>query len=418
MTQILDRLTLFNPWWRGEFEVNAKDRDIYKAIKKFLPEKQIIALVGLRRTGKTTLLYRIVEDSIKTGKNPRKILYFSFDDAFDLRLDEVIKEYERVMEVDINQDECLVLFDEIQKVKNWSEQLKIIYDSASIAKHRAKIVVSGSESLFIRRHARESLAGRIFEFKVEPLTFKEFVNFKGEEYHPIDLHREKLTRLFDEFVKTQGFPELVGKDDPLLISKYIQENVINKVIFNDIPILFRIADISLLYSLFKIISGEPGQIVDYIKLSKELQISRHTVSEYMMYLEESMLVKKLYNFSNNPHKSGRKLRKYYPLVIPPELTFSTDNSTKSKVFEWAVVEQLSAEYFWRDSYKNEVDAVLPQKIPVEIKYGKIETKGVEMFMSKFAAKSGIILSKEIEEELTTKYGKIRVIPAFEYFLSS
>ncbi len=80
---------------------------------------------------------------------------------------------------------------------------------------------------------------------------------------------------------------------------------------------------------------EPGQLIGLSDLAKELKISRQTLSNV-----------------------ERKLKKYYPTIVSVDLLFREDELSKSKVFEWFLVNQLKAEFFWRDPYKNEVELIL------------------------------------------------------------
>lgn len=414
MANIKEALKGFNPWWDGEFKLEFKEREIYNKVQKFIPLRQIIAFTGLRRVGKTTLMFKIVEEAIRKGFEPKNIVYFSFDEFKGAEIREVIKIYEELLEKDFRTSNYLLLFDEIQKLGNWEEQLKTIYD---ISKN-IKIIISGSESLFIKKKSKEALAGRIFEFKVELLSFNEFLIFKNISFKPIGLYEKELIGLFKEFILTQGFPELVDIKDKEIIKKYIKENIIEKVIYRDIANLFRIREISVVESLLNIFLEEPGQLVDISDLAGELKISRQTLSNYLSYLEESFLIKKLYNFSRSRRKVERKLKKYYPTIIFPELAFREDELSKSKVFEWLVVNQLKAEFFWRDPFKNEVDIVLANKkpIPLEIKYGKIEFGGVIAFMKKFNVDKGYIFSFDKEEKKLIDKKVIEVIPAFKFLL--
>ena len=100
MPTIKDILQDSNPWWKEEFKVEFKNRDIYEKIKKFLPLPQMIAFTGLRRVGKTTLMFKIVEDYIRNGFDPRNIIYFSFDEFRETEIREVIKEYETLLDKD------------------------------------------------------------------------------------------------------------------------------------------------------------------------------------------------------------------------------------------------------------------------------------------------------------------------------
>lgn len=415
MTYINEALVDSNPWWKEDFEIEFKEREIYKQLAKFRKMPQILALTGLRRVGKTTLMLKIVEDEIGKGFHPKNIIYFSFDEFRELPLRQILKTYEELMDRDMKTGKSLILFDEIQKLEGWEDQLKRIYDTFG---KKVKIIISGSESLFIRKKSKETLAGRIFEFKVEPLSFKEFLWFRGAVFEPLGLYERELARLFKEYSITQGFPELVGIRDREIVKKYVMESIVEKTVYRDIPTLFRVRDVSVVESLLKLFMEEPGQLVELNSLSKDLNISRQTLSLYLTYLEKAFLIKKLYNFSRSKRKVERKLKKYYPTVISVELAFRKDSLSKSKVFEWLVINQLGAEFFWRDPYKNEVDAVLSNKefIPIEIKYGKIEIGGLLAFMRKFNVDKGYIISFDIKEKRKIKGKSVIITPAYNFLI--
>jgi predicted AAA+ superfamily ATPase len=100
------------------------------------------------------------------------------------------------------------------------------------------------------------------------------------------------------------------------------------------------------------------------------------------------------------------------------MLFNPDTTIQSKAFEGLLVNQLNAEYFWRDSYKNEVDIILDdQKLrPIEIKYGKIETEGLLRFMEKYHVNEGYIISNHLEKTYEINGKKILITPAYKYLL--
>lgn len=414
MTQISDILYEGNPWWRGKFVLNYKERDIYTEVAKFLSSKQILAFTGLRRTGKTTLMLKIIDDFIKNGFNPQNIIFFSFEEYPDIEIRDVITEYERLFSRSIDSDKYILVLDEIQKLSGWDEKLKWVYDVYS---KNLKIPISGSESLFIRKKSKESLAGRIFEFKVELLSFSEFVSFSGLKAEPLGIYERELSRELTDFIRTQGFPELVGITDQAFIKKYISEGIVDKILYKDIPKVFDVRDTGALDSILKILMNEPGQVIEHAKLAAELGISRLSASKYLKYLEQSFLVRKLYNYSRNIRKSERSLKKYYPSIISTDLAFKEEDLYRSKVFEWIIVNQLGAGFFWRDPYKHEVDIVFEDgPVPIEIKYGKIELKGLVAFMEKFGVKRGYIAALQRESTEKIKDKTIFIIPAFKLLL--
>jgi predicted AAA+ superfamily ATPase len=405
MTNISDALIETNKWWKKSFSLDYKGREIYTKINKFMKTRQMLAFTGLRRVGKTTLMLKIVEDKLASGLDQENIIYFSFDDFRDVKIKEIVKVYAEFMNKDLDKEEYLFLFDEIQKVKDWEEQIKRIYDNHK----NFKIVLSGSESLFIRKNVRESLAGRFFEFKINPLSFNEFLDFK--KIKKTALYKEEIIKAFKRYLLCNGFPEIIDADKEI-IEKYIKENIIEKIIYCDIPQIFPIRDVVILENLFKIILFDPGEIINLDNLADELNISRQTVSTYMDYLEKSFLIKKVYNFSKNVRKTERKLKKYYPTIISPKLM-----GNPGKVLETAMVIQSDAQFFWRDVYKNEVDIVLVNGgiTPVEVKSGsKFNVKPMLKFMEKFNVKKGFVIS--FDEEKTIKGKSIQISPAWKWLL--
>jgi len=417
MPNIHDILIESNPWWKGPTSLEYNERELHRHLAKFIPLPQIIAITGLRRVGKTTLMLKILQDSIAQGHDPHNLLYFSFDEFENVDIRTLIAEYERIMNKDLASGKYLFFFDEVQKLENWEAQIKRLYDT-----HKAtvKLIISGSESLFIRKKSRETLAGRLFEFVLTPLSFREFLLFKNVHYDNIELHTKELEILFAQYVRTQGFPELINTTDKDIIKKYIKESILEKIIYRDIPGLVKVRDTSVLASLLSIFTEEPGQLVKLANLASALHISRQTLAQYLRYLEAAFLLRKLYNYSPNRRKIERKLKKYYPTVLSVDLLFKDEPLAQSKVLECLAVNQLQAEYFWRDSYKNEVDIIAVENkktIPYEVKRGKIETKNLLKFMGLYRINEGVIITSFTEERYQVEKKYIRVIPLYKLLLA-
>ena len=413
MTDVKEMLIEFNPWWKKTPFLEFKPRVIYNEIKKFHYLPQMTALTGLRRVGKSTLLLKVIQDAIAGGMNSKSILYFSFDEFKDVEINEIVKAFNELTEKDISTEKTILLFDEIQKLKDWENKIKTIYD---LYKGKTKIYLSGSESLFVKTKSKETLAGRIFYFEIETLSFKEFLNFKGKKFELIKLYQKELLAEFKNFILCQGFPELVNITDKQVIQKYLQEGIVEKIIFKDIPTAYSVKDTAILESLLKLIMEEPGQIIDMRTLASQLGTTRQTISNYFSLLERAFLIRKLYNYSSNKRKSERKMKKYYPAIITPRLTFKEDSLNQSKVLECMVVNNLNTEFFWRDQYKNEVDIILtePSLIPVEVKFSETKSKSLELFIKKFNTQKGFIITQN--KEVKTQ-DKIEVVSAFNYLLT-
>lgn len=405
--KLINALIESNPWWeKGEgHKINLIERDILKDIEKYISKKQIISISGLRRVGKTTLFYYFINNLLKKI-NPRSILYFSFDDFKDAEIEEILLAF---MEINKHFPKY-VFFDEIQKVKDWSEKIKRIYDNKEL-----KIFLSGSESLFIRKKTKETLAGRIYEFILKPLSFKEYLSFKGIHKDYL-LHYKKIIVLLNHYLLTGGFPELINEEDKIIIRKYIRESIIDKTLFRDISELFKVDDPSILNSILEIIIDSPGIIIELNEISKELGIARQTLSKYLFYLEASQLIKKLYNYSTNRSTSEKKLKKYYLNFPNLALSYKSDEIYTSKIIENLCVLYSNAKFFWRTPQKDEVDIILEidkKLMPIEIKYkNKPDKKSVIKFMEKYKLKEGYVITKDLEKD---EEG-IKFVPLWKWLL--
>lgn len=416
MTQILDALVEQNPWWKGEFALGYRPREAYRRIEKALHSRFIVALTGLRRTGKTTLLLRIGQEAIRRGTNPKDVVYFSFDEfrAADIR--QVLREYEALLNRRFGERRTILLLDEIQKLPGWQDQLKALYDAWGL---KVKACVSGSESLFLRRGSKETLAGRLLEYAVEPLSFREYLDFRGQPTEPVGLYAGEIARAFPAYVRSLGFPELVDVTDRDVIRKYVRESLLSRVLYRDLPGIVRIRDPAALESLVNLLLEEPGQIWHLADLGRDLGLTRQTASQYVTLLERAFLLRKLYNYSRSRRKTERKLKRYYPAVISPDLAFRTDDQSRARVLEWVVVTRLRAEFFWRDARRNEVDAVLTdgRPVPVEVKSGRVDISGILAFLREFGGARGYVASSAIEETRRVGGKEVRIVPAHKLLLA-
>lgn len=405
MSVLRDAVEDSNPWWQGRFfEVALKERGIFGAVLPFLEKKQVVGIYGLRRTGKSFLLYYLLKRLLER-ENPKSIVYFSFDAFGDVRLSEIIKAAEEIT----GTKPMFVFLDEVQKMDNWAEQVKRLYDLSG-----TKMVVSGSESLFLKKTSKESLGGRIFEFEMKPLSFNEYLQFRGIEVS--SLHETQIKKGLYHYLLTGGFPELVEENDPFFIRKYIKEGIIDKAIFREIPARFKIEDPSLVEKLLNIIIDNPGLLIDKNDLGKSLGIFRTTVSKYLFYLESSFLIKSLYNYSRNASTSEKKLKKYFPGFSCLGVGIKSDSTYFGKIVETACVLKTSAKFFWRTPQQDEVDIVLEKPLfPIEVKYQQQpRLKGMQKFRQKFNIKSGLVIAKETEK---TEAG-MRFVPFWKWLLEN
>ncbi len=368
-------LARFNPHWQeGFFYDIPVERDFVNQLKKDLNNRLILGTFGLRRVGKTTGLKQLIDCLIKNGVERKNILFYSFDDSSEIM--DVIERYESIIGKPISQDNVLI-FDEINYARNWKAQLKVVYDL-----YKPRIFISGSQSALIKKEMI-SLAGRIKELAVTPLTFTEFLRFKGKEYLS---NSPEAKDEFSRYLKRQ-FPETLFMEIEDAEAYY--ESIYKKVIYEDIPRIFNIKEGNIIESVFKVITEKPGILLSINELSKEFGINRNKLSLIVNALEKTFLIKKIYNFSTNRITSEKKLKKFYTLP-------SFANSGEDLLVESYIATLPNIKFFWRSKSKNEVDFIY-KNCAIEVKYRnavlKKDLRGLISFTEKHKKFNPVVIKK-------------------------
>src|SRR3989338_8008963 len=411
------KLEEFNHLWTSE-KVDTElalpfKRDIYPEIEKHMGKRFILALVGLRRVGKTTTMYQLIQKLIEAKIKKTAILFFSFDEV-PAKLNEVLETYKEIHNKEFREEKIYIFLDEIQKCSGWENELKKYYDLYP----KLKFIISGSESLFIRKKTKETLAGRIFEFELTPFTFKEYLRFnrvKEKEFK----YETKLKPFFIKFAEKGGFPETFSFETDKDFKEYIHALVVDKIVYKDIPKRFKLEDPDFLRVLLELISANPGMYIDYQSLSKQFEKDRRVIKDYINYLKESFLITILSNYRKGSITTLRKKKRAYP--TDNALTYlykpKIEESFFGRMIEALAVNKLKASSFWKNG--GEIDIVY-EDIPIEVKYQeKISSedfKPIREFMKKFNKKEGLMLTKKEEKEVKFEEGTIKLIPFWKWLL--
>jgi|SRR3989344_1003802 len=416
----LDKLIKFNDWWTiknvKESLLKKFKRPIFYNIMNYIKNRQIILITGLRRVGKTTLIYQLVQDLLDNRVKETSILYFSFDEE-NADFEDMIKTYnEKILKKDLDSEKIYIFIDEIQKCRNWQNKIKIYYDLYP----NIKFVISGSASINLSKNAKETLAGRIFDFILEPLSFKEFLEWKSikPEFKKLELLNNKMIPYFNDYLRKGGFPELLNEEDEEKIKNYIKNNVVDQIIYKDLPQEFGIKDYELLKTLIGMIATNPGLIINYDALSRDLKKSKKTIIDYFFYLEYSMLIKLISNYRTNFLTSSRKMRKAYLKNTSISLIFMDNfyfNKNMEKIVENFAVIETNAINYYRNKY--EIDIILKIKgkiMPIEVKYETPELANIIKFLYEFKLKNIIILTKDIFEKKKIDNKNLLLIPIWAF----
>lgn len=298
---------------------------------------KIVSLVGPRRAGKTHILYAVME-SLRESLPPDRMVYVNFEDdrLFPLKLDEMdglVKGYYEMYPA--NKDQTVYFFfDEIQEVDQWEKFVRRIYDQEN-----CRIYLTGSSSRLLSREIATSLRGRTLSFEVFPLSFKEFLRFKGVSY---DLYTSKgqavLSNELNLYLRQGGFPELLFMPENLhreVINEYI-----NLMLYRDLTERFSLKHPHLVKYLLKFLFVNMGRSLSVNKVFLDLKsqgyaVGKDTVHDYISYLEEAFLIFRVDRFSASIRQQAINPSKFYG--IDPAFKYAMSiQEDRGQVFENAV----------------------------------------------------------------------------------
>jgi uncharacterized protein len=275
--------------------MNIIPRRIFPGLIQTLGDQRAVVITGMRRVGKTTTLHWLLEQIPSSNK-----IYIDLE-----RLDQraVFQEsnYDLVLSFlrnrGLNTEQPLtVAIDEIQYVPNLPSVVKYLVDTYAI-----KFLLSGSSSFYLKNYFSESLAGRKIVYELYPLTFGEFLDFRGVQYRcrlrmedmrfdPFEF--ERLKGFYDDFILFGGLPDVVLEERPS-VKREILNDIFSSYINLDVRSMTDFQKMGELQQLLRVLALRVGNKLDLSKLAVIVGISRPTVSAYLEFLEKTYIIHRL-----------------------------------------------------------------------------------------------------------------------------
>lgn len=423
-SKILQRLSFHNPWWQATIIppilTPTYHRQIFTKLLQYLELNRIIILKGPRRTGKSTLLYQLMQHLHKTHDIPfKRFCYISFDDPM-LRLDllDILRVYEQEQNVSLNDSTTTYIFlDEVHALPHWSSLVKLLFDK----KLNIKIIISDSSASLLT-HQSESLAGRTIEEVILPLSFSEWTHYHKTHSQPtLALANQQL---FNQYLSSSGFMHLLDVHDPILRNKMLLEDIVTKAIYKDSVEIFGLREPAILEKLFSYLATNSSGLANISKLSSMLGVDRTQTSKYLSFLENTYLIFSLSKYSPLIRKSIRSQPKIHLIDQGFSSIFATPQDS---LYESVVARHLYAlygnqTYFWRD--RTEVDLVITlphQLLPIEIKntttISQKELSGLITFTNLHSLNHGLVLYNGQSRSIKLSKLTINFIPTWEFLLN-
>ncbi len=357
------------------------DRDMAAHLEDVSSASKIVALVGARQSGKTTLLKELAKI--------RKSNYVMFDDP-DARnmFDEDIKKFE--LQYCKGQD--LIVLDEVQYCKEAGEKLKYLVDSGY------KLWLTSSSETILGKDVLSHLVGRVSVLRLYPFSLSEFQLARDQKA----LTEKILERNVWEHMTYGGYPQVVLTESTEM-KQVLLKSLHETMLLKDVARTFSIDDIGALERCTRYFAEIVGGVVSYNNAASVLGISFPTLKKYIDALEKSYLIVLVKPFYTNKVKEITKQPKIYFLDtgMRNAIVNRFDSTLQGGVFEnYIMTELLKAGHkpkYWRTKSKAEVDFVLEvdnQIIPIEVKSSGMAgsiTKSLRSFIETYEPEKAFVV---------------------------
>jgi len=299
--EIRQALQDWNPWATGPFPTELLGLKREYDLTPYLVVPEIKIIEGARRVGKSTLLYEVIRQVLTTSE---KVLYINFEDEVlkNYTLSAIVYEHLEHAEIDY------LFVDEIQSCSEWVQFIRKAYDRREFK----QIWVSGSNASLIKEEYATLLTGRNLPIHIFPLSFREFLGFKGVAITAAPLPKRqqaKVIGLFAEYMEYGAFPAVVIRT---AFKKEILLSYFEDFIYKDIVVRHKI-NASKIRELAIYLATNSAKLFSYRKIAAALHCHLDTVLDYFSYLTEAFLFEEVYKYDPSLQKQLSNERKVYCL---------------------------------------------------------------------------------------------------------
>lgn len=411
-------LLIQNKHWKGEKYSGLIQRHILNTLLKKLRIKEVLVLLGIRRSGKSSI-FKLLINHLSDKIDPAKILYLNIDDPF---FSEVCKDSKLLYSVietaeKLTRSKIEYLFlDEVQNIKDWEKFVKSVYD----AEHFAKIFITGSNSSLLKGTYARLLSGRYVSDYVYPFSLKEILEHNGITTSKDLVEKSPMIlRLVEDMIAYGSFPEVWKIQDPEL-KREVLINYYETVVLKDCIANNAIRDIKTFKELAFFLISNVTSMFSYNSLAKAIQSNENTVKEFIHVLEGSFLFREIRNFSYKLKLQSKGKKKCYCIdngfINAVSFMFSEN---KGRLFENLVFTEFLKngyrEIFFYNEHK-ECDFIFKRGkdlIAVQATYElnisnrKREIGGLTAALHKLNIPKGFVITFNTEEKIDEK---VSIVP--------
>ncbi len=385
--------------------------------------------VGVRRAGKSFLLYQKMQQLLKEGYGWDEMLYLNFEDD---RLDGFTSaDFNSILEchAEMYDKRPMLFLDEIQNIDGWEKFARRVADS------KYRVFITGSNARMLSNEIMTTLGGRYLTVEVYPFSLSEFLDYNKVGYDEKDLLRTEtragIKRAFGEYFKWGGLPESIN----LPVKRNYISSTFQKIYLGDICNRNGISNPNLLKLMVKKMAESVMQPISYNRIAKILssvggKISVPTVSSYIQHCENAWLLLRLRNIAS-AFTEKETMCKYYfidngllSLFLMNQETILLENLVALALFRKYGHDLNNERVFFYNS-NIEVDFYIPEiETAIQVSYkisDNLETKEREVgalnkLPSVLACKRRMIITYDEEDTVSDEHGVIYVLPFWKWVL--
>ncbi len=385
-------------------------------LQKYIRSRQIIVISGIRRCGKSSLLYLIKQ---AMDLEEPAYCYFNFDDE---RIIPDISIPEKLYDIHLETygRDPVFFLDEIQNIPGWEKFVNRMYEQG------IKVFVTGSNANLLSSEISTTLTGRNKIIELFPFSFFEFLRFTGKKYNIAKLsakNRSLLLKDFNVYFEKGGFPLVVKENDTELINAYFQD-----IFYRDIITRYRLTQVDEIKQIGLYLAANVGKLFSYATLKKISGVkSLSSIKDYLFYYTQSYLFFYLKKFDFSLKKQIMNPKKAY--TIDPGFAHRIGfnfSENKRRILENIVYLELlrrGKEVFYH-SVKNECDFLIKKGLKIteaiqvsykiEMSNEQREYAGLQEAMKMYDLKKGLLLT--YDTEYITTPDNIKVMPVWKWLL--
>lgn len=385
-------------------------------------------LVGVRRSGKSYILYGRIQQLISEGKTWDDIVYINFEDERLLGMD--VSDLNNILEVqgELSTRRPILFLDEIQNIVNWDKFARRLADS------KYSVFITGSNAKMLSHDVATALGGRYLVKEVYPFDFTEYLKAVNVDVSDVSLTnttegRGKLKRLFEDYFKFGGFPEAI----PLASKRDYLTSLYQKLYLGDIAARHNIENVFALRVMYRKLAESVKQPVSYTRITNIVastgkKVGKNTIINYVDYSIEACLLLPVTNYADNLTDRLTK-RKYYFVDNGIISLLCTD--ARTSLLENLVAVSLIRKYGEQDSvyyYGNgvEIDFYVPEKeLAIQVCYSlekddetaKREISALVKMNKRIPCKHNLIITFDEQKTIQQDRLTIEVVPVWLWLLS-